>query len=164
MSGITLKRNKALAERSDAAPQWPIPLMLLVGVLSLLNVGCPSTLPYEASDRLVNELGTAQARQRLKETLLRSINPQMIEVEVTDDFFHYRYRHVIAGFPTGVILDNRIYFLNAVRVEAFQTNVVNIWTSAPHLIAQIIFGNGQDTRTFADLVTSFRARRGSSAR
>ena len=164
MSGITLRRNKVLAERSDATPQWPIPLMLLVGVLSLLNVGCPSTLPYEPNDRLVNELGASQARQRLKETLLRSINPQMIEVEVTDDFFHYPYRQVIAGFPTGAILDNRVYFLNAVRVEAFQTNAVNIWTSAPHLIAQIIFGNEQDTRTFADLVTSFRVRRSSSAR
>jgi hypothetical protein len=164
MSGITLRRNKALAERSDATPQWPIPLMLLVGVLSLLNIGCPSTLPYEPNDRLVNELGASQARQRLKEILLRSINPRIIEVEVTDDFFHYRYRQVIAGFPTGAILDNRVYFLNAVRVEAFQTNVVNIWTSTPHLIAQIIFGNEQDTRTFADLVTSFRARRSSSAR
>lgn len=146
MSGITLRRNKALAERSDATLPWPIPLMLLVGVLSMLNVGCPSTLPYQANDKLVNELGASQARQRLQEILLRS------------------YRHVIAGFPTGVILDNRVYFLNAVRVEAFQTNVVNIWTSAPHLIAQIIFGNEQDTRAFADLVTSFRARRSSSAR
>jgi hypothetical protein len=130
----------------------------------MLSVGCPSTLPYQPNDRLVNELGASPARQRLKETLLRSINPQIIEAEVTDDYFHYRYRHVIAGFPTGVILDNRVYFLNAVRVEAFQTNVINIWTSAPHLVAQIIFGNAQDTRTFADLVTSFRARRSSSAR
>jgi hypothetical protein len=121
--------------------------------------GCATTLPYQPNEQIVQTLGVSSAKQRLKETLLRSINPQMVEVEVTDEFLSYRYRQVIAGFPTGAILKNRIYFMNAVHIDVFTNNVVNIRTSAQHLIAQVIFGNEQDVKTFADLVSSFRARR-----
>jgi hypothetical protein len=103
-----------------------------------------------------------QAQQRLKETLLRAINPQMVDVEVTNEYVHYRYRQVIAGFPTGAILENRVHFLNAARVEVYTNNVVNIRTSAQHLIAQVVFGSNEDAQQFADLVSSFRARRAST--
>jgi hypothetical protein len=113
---------------------------------------------------MVETLGVPQARQRLKEIVLRSINPQMVEVDVTDDYLHYRYRQAVAGFPTGAIIDNRVFFTNVARVEVFENNVVNVRTSANHLIAQVIFGTNEDAKTFADLLSSFRSQRASGAR
>ena len=133
--------------------------LLYVCLVGGLSLGCPATMPYQPNSRLVNELGVSQARQRLKETLLRCINPQIVGADVTDEFLHYRYRQVIAGIPTGVILEERVFFVNVARVEVFTNNVVNVWASGNHLLAQLIFGNGQDARTFADLVVSFRALR-----
>ena len=83
----------------------------------------------------------------------------MVGADVTDEVLHYRYRQVIAGIPTGVMLDNRVFFVTVARVEIFTNNVVNVWALGNHLLAQLVFGNAQDARTFADLVVSFRALR-----
>jgi hypothetical protein len=128
----------------------------LVGVFSL---GCPAPAQYQPNTRLVSDLGVPQAQRRLKEALLRCINPQMVEADVTDDFLHYRYRQVIAGIPTGAILENRVFFVNVARVEVFINNVANVWAPGNHLLAQLIFGNPEDARTFADLVMSFHGLR-----
>jgi len=62
--------------------------------------------------------------RRLREIVAPSINPQVTESEVTDDFLQYHFRPAIAGFPTGAILENRIHFLNIGRMEVFQNNLV----------------------------------------
>lgn len=143
----------------DAGSRQAMRLLLCICALNGLMSGCTPTIPYQPNARLVDTLGVAQAKQRLKETTLRSINPQIVDADVTDDFLRYRFRQVIAAFPTGAIVDHQIAFLNAVHVDVFTNNVVNVRTSANHLIAQLVFGNEQDARTFADLLTSFRQRR-----
>ncbi len=95
----------------------------------------------------------------MQEIVARSINPQVTESEVTDDFLQYRFRQAVAGFPTGAILENRIHFLNVGRLEVFENNLVIIRTAGDIALAQFIFGNHQDAKMFADLLTSFRAQR-----
>ena len=89
----------------------------------------------------------------------RSINPQVVDAEVTADFLQYRYRQAVMGIPTGAILENKIFFVNAARIDVFENNLVNVYSSGSILLAQIVFGNTDDARIFADLVTSFRVRR-----
>jgi hypothetical protein len=144
---------------------WPwtmVAKVLLVCVVSVFSLGCPAT--YQPDDKLVRELGVERAKQRLKDTLVRSINPQMVEVEVTDDYFSYRFRQAIAGFQTGAILDNRVFFLNTGRVDVHANNVVNVFTPAQQLLAQLIFASYEDAKTVGDLITSLRARKASGTR
>ena len=138
--------------------------LLLVGMLSVLSTGCPAPTSYQPNDRVVSELGVERSKQRLKEILLRSINPQVVEVEVTDEYFAYRFRQAIAGFQTGAVLDNRVFFPNAVYVNVYDNNTVNVLTSNQQVVAQLVFGNNDDARMFADLVTSFRLRKSSRTR
>jgi len=128
-------------------------------VFSVLSVGCPTAVPYQPNEGIVDTLGVAQAKQRLQEIAARSINPQVTESEVTDDFLQYRFRQVIAGFPTGAILENRVHFLNVGRTEVFENNLVIVRTAGDIVLAQFVFGNNPDAKMFADLLASFRARR-----
>ena len=134
-------------------------LWLLMCVVSVLSVGCPTAVQYQPREDTVATLGVAQARQRLQEIVARSINPQVTESEVTDDFLQYRFRQAVAGFPTGAILENRIHFLNIGRIEVFENNLVIIRTGGDIVLAQFIFGNYQDARKYAELLASFRAQR-----
>jgi hypothetical protein len=127
-------------------------------VVSALSAGCPAPVQYHPKEGTVDTMGVAQARQRLQEIMSRSINPQVTESEVTDDYLLYRYRQAIAGFPTGAILENRIHFLNVGRTEVFENNTVNVRTERAVVLAQFVFGNNQDAKMFADLLASFRAR------
>jgi hypothetical protein len=133
--------------------------VLLIGIMSFLGVGCVATVSQPANEQLVDQLGVPRARERLKDVLSRSINPQVVDTEVTDDFFQYRYRQAVMGIPTGAVLENKIFFVNAGRIDVFANNLVNVYTSGSLLLAQIVFGNADDARTFADLVSSFRVRR-----
>src|SRR5262245_34575833 len=66
--------------------------LLLVCLVSTLGLGCAASLHYQANERLLAEAGMPLAQQQLKDALTRAINPQVIDVEVTDSFLHYRYR------------------------------------------------------------------------
>ena len=132
--------------------------LFLVCVASALGTGCPVAVQYQPNEGIVNTLGVAPARQRLQEIVSRSINPQVTEVEVTDDFLQYRFRQAIAGFPTGAVLENRIHFLNVGRMEVFENNLVIVRMGGDVVLAQFIFGNNQDAKMFADLLASFRTQ------
>src|SRR5262245_55028974 len=97
-------------------------------LVSLLSLGCPSAIQYQANEKLVDELGIPQAQQRLKYTLFRSINPPVTDVELTNDYLHYRYRQAIPGpfgAPVGFTMaENRVFFTNIGRVEAFENHLV----------------------------------------
>lgn len=144
-----------LGQRVQARVRLIIPLLLVGGLGGLLS-GCSSASMYQPKAEMMQTMGVEQAKQRLKETTLRSINPQIVEADITDEFLRYRYRQAIAGFQTGAILENQIAFLNAVQLQVHTNNTVNVRTSAGILIAQLVFGNEQDARTFADLLASFR--------
>ena len=152
----TLRRARAAI--TQAAAGCRLALGLLVCVVSALSAGCPASVQYHPNEGIVDTIGVAQARQRLQEIVSRSINPQVTETEVTDDYLLYRYRQAIAGFPTGAILENRIHFLNVGRTEVFENNTVNVRTGSGVVLAQLVFGNNQDAKMFADLLASIRAR------
>jgi hypothetical protein len=82
-----------------------------------------------------------------------------VAADVTEEFIRYRYRQVIAGIATGALPEQRIAFLNAAQVDIFPDNTVNIIADNGLLLAQLVFGSRRDAEPFADLVTSFRARR-----
>ena len=137
--------------------------VLVVCSISALAVGCPAVVSYQPNERLVHDLGVEQARKRLEETLSRSINPRVVDVQVAQEFVHYRYQQPIPGWfygvPVGVTMaENRVHFANVSRVEIFETNVVFLRTANDIILAQLIFANQEDAKTFADLILSFRAQ------
>jgi hypothetical protein len=134
-------------------------IFLGLGFLSACLVGCPRATPYQPNASLVDTLGVPQASQQLKETLLRALAPRIVDVDVTEDFLRYRYRQEIAGIGTGALPEQRLAFLNMARIDIFPDNTVNILADNGLLLAQLVFGSRQDAELFADLVTSFRARR-----
>jgi hypothetical protein len=165
---ITLRRHGMLQARRLARAtavtiqrlyvEHRLTLWLLVCVCAL-SAGCTPPVPYQPNERLVDTLGPAEARRRLREVVERSINPQVTDSEVTDEFLRYNFRQIIAGFPTGAILENRIHFLNVGRTEVFSNNLVIVRTSSDIVLAQLVFGNYSDAQMFADLLASFKARR-----
>ncbi|MGE3539718.1 MAG: hypothetical protein AB7N91_20095 [Candidatus Tectimicrobiota bacterium] len=130
-----------------------------VGLLSVFGSGCPSPLPLQPPPILSHPMPVPQAQQLLKETLLRSLNPEILEVEVSADFVVYRYRRPIAVSTTKPLTEQRIALLNIGRVEAFANNVVLIWTPSNILLGQLIFGNYEDPRTCASLLLFLRDQR-----
>jgi hypothetical protein len=106
MSGTELVTRGAKITVKQAYAVYRLALWLLLCVVSVLSVGCPTAMQYQPNEGIVDTLGVAQAKQRLQEIVARSINPQVTESEVTDDFLQYRFRQVIAGFPTGAILED----------------------------------------------------------
>ena len=159
MSGTELVTRGAKITVKQAYAVYRLALWLQLCVVSVLSVGCPTAVQYQPNEGIVDTLGVAQAKQRLQEIVARSINPQVTESEVTDDFLQYRFRQVIAGFPTGAILENRMHFLNIGRMEVFENNLVIVRTAGDIVLAQFVFGNNPDAKMFADLLASFRARR-----
>src|SRR5262245_32049685 len=144
--------------------------LLLICFISMLGMGCPTAVQYQPDAGVVDTLGLPQAQARMKDTLLRSINPRIMEVDVTDDFLRYGYQQQIPG-PWGIpmgpmpgLVMNQVAFLNVGRVEVFPNNLVFVRTSSDIVIAQVVFGNEQDAKMFADLMISFRDRRSRSAR
>jgi hypothetical protein len=134
-------------------------LLLGLGLLSACLAGCSRATPYQPNTNLTDTLGVPEAAQQLKETLLRALAPRIMAVDVTEEFVRYRYRHEIAGIATGALPEQRLAFLNMAQVDIFSDNSVNILADNGQLLAQLVFGSRQDAELFADLVTSFRARR-----
>jgi len=124
--------------------------LLLVCVVSALGTGCPSTVSYQPNEGVVDTLGVPQAQQFLKDTLLRSVNPRVDDVEVTDDFMRYHL--------AGTAYDVRIFFKDVQRVEVYSNNVVLIWGGDQRMLARPLLANTQEATTFADLVLSFARR------
>ena len=141
-------------------------VLVLLCLVSFLSLGCPAAIQYQANERLVDELGVPQAQQRLKDTLYRSINPPVTEVDVTNDFLHYRYRQAIPGpfgAPVGFTMaENRVFFTNIGRVDAFENHLVLVRSAAEIVLAQMVFANAEDARMFTELLLAFRARRARS--
>lgn len=156
------KGKSLVADPSGASRRGPVLQLLLICCISALAAGCPAVVSYQPNDRLVVDLGVEQARKRLQETLSRSINPRVIEVQVTQEFVNYRYQQPILG-PFGAqvgvtMAENRVHFQNVSRVEVFENNVVFLRAANEIILAQLIFANQDDAKTFADLILSFRAQ------
>ncbi|HSD51363.1 MAG TPA: hypothetical protein VLG48_08145 [Candidatus Methylomirabilis sp.] len=165
MVGTKWKRengNSPVAYPSGAPRRVTLLKLLLLCCISALAVGCPAVVSYQPNERLVVDLGVEQARKRLQETLSRSINPRVIEVQVAQEFVNYRYQQPILG-PYGIqvgmtMAENRVHFQNVSRVEVFENNVVFLRAANEVILAQVIFASQEDAKTFADLILSFRAQ------
>src|SRR2546428_1894372 len=131
-------------------------LWLLICVISVLSAGCPTAVQYQPNEGIVDTLGVVPARQRLQEIVARSVNPQVTESEVTDDFLQYRFRQAVAGFPTGAILENRIHFLNVGRLEVFENNLVIIRTAGGLALARFFFWYHTDVINIIHILYFFR--------
>jgi hypothetical protein len=143
-----------------ARKQHGVPLLrLLVGLASALAVGCPAIIEYRPQAHVVEELGVQQASQRLIEVLSHSINPRVIDLDVTEDVVRYRFPlSYLMGNPSGATtLEKRIIFTQVSRIDIFDNHVVFVRGTDEGLLAQLVFANAQDARAFADLVLSFRA-------
>src|SRR5574341_532302 len=157
------ENGKSVVAYPSGAPRRATLFKLLpLCCISALAVGCPAVVSYQPNERLVHELGVANARKRLEETLSRSINPRVIDVQVTREFVNYRYQQPILG-PFGAqvgvtMAENRVHFQNVSRAEIFETNVVFLRAANENILAQVIFANQDDAKTFADLILSFRAQ------
>lgn len=161
MPGVIWDFTDHLAQpQGDIKMQWTNRLWRTVAVLiALLSVGCATEVapaPDSAPPRVnrIEALSVSGAQERLKEILLRSVNPQIREVDVTDSFFKYSYAEVIM-VPTGRMVTNQVAFANAVEVRVHSNNLVQILTSTKLVIAQFVFGNSEDAMMFADLIRSF---------
>ena len=111
---------------------------------------------YQPNEGVVDTLGVPQAQQLLKDTLLRSVNPRVDDVEVTDDFMRYHL--------AGTAYDVRIFFKDVQRAEVYSNNVVLIWGGDQRILARPLLANTQEATTFADLVLSFARRARGSTR
>ncbi len=165
MTGIKSDRQNGkspVAYPSEAPRHVTLLKLLLICCISALAVGCPAVVSYQPNERLVVDLGVEQARKRLEETLSRSINPRVIDVQVTQEFVNYRFQQPILGpffAQVGVqMAENRVHFVNVSRAEVFENNVVFLRAANEIVLAQFIFANQEDAKTFADLILSFRAQ------
>jgi hypothetical protein len=80
--------------------------------------------------------------------LLRSINPQIDEVTVTEEFLNYRIH------PTTTVI--RLFFGKVGSVEIFDNHAAFVRAHGGPFIAQLFFATAEDARMFADLLMSFR--------
>jgi hypothetical protein len=156
-----LRRGSRRQHQQDSRHRgWAsLPILLSLGLLSTCLAGCPRATSYQPQANLIDTLGVPEATQRLKGTLLRALAPRIVDVDVTEEFLRYRYRQEIAGIATGALPEQRLAFLNMAQVDIFPDNTVNVLADNGLLLAQLVFGSRQDVELFADLVTSFRARR-----
>jgi hypothetical protein len=143
-SGIT-----AVEPAGQEAGWASLVMLLLVWAVSTLFFGCTTTLSYQPNDQLVQTLGTPQAQQRFKEVLLRSVNPKIDAVEITDDFLRYHL--------SGTTYEVRIFFKDVDRVDVYSNHLVLVRGRDNPMLARPLFGNVEDAKMFADFLLSFRA-------
>src|SRR5262249_21560636 len=97
---------------------------------------------------MIDTIGMPQAQVRMRETLLRSVNPAIQSVDITEDFLRYRLNVAIYEF--------QLFFGNVSRVEIYDNNFVFIRGHGDQIMAQIFFATAEEAKTFADLLMSFR--------
>jgi hypothetical protein len=104
-------------------------------------------LDYQPNERTLDELGIDMARERLRETLIRAVNPPVQTVELTNESLTYKW-HPLAGI--------QIFFIKLSRVEVYANHVVLLRGAGNEILGTIIYGTDQDAKLFADLITTLR--------
>ncbi len=123
-------------------------LLLWSMSLSLWVAGCVQKITYHPDTTLLQRFSRAEATERIRHVLLRSINPQIDEVTVTEEFLNYRLQATI------IIL--RLYFGKVGGVQLFENHAVFVQADGGQYIAQLFFATAEDAKLFADLLMSFR--------
>jgi len=123
-------------------------LLVLLGALSGGTAGCMRTAAYQPNTQRVAELGLPQAQQRLKDVLLRSVNPPISAVETTDAFVRVDLR--------STTYQVRVFFQDVRRAEVFTNHLVVLWGAEDRILFRPLFANAQDATAFADLMLSLQ--------
>jgi len=136
--------------------------LILVFIVGTSSTGCVP-MDYRPNERAVQHLGLPEAVQRLREILLRSVDPQVIDASVTNDGLSYRYKAMIRtglGIPVGWtdVQEKLIAFTNVSKVEVFENHTVYVRGAGGQVIATLVCASDQDAKTFADLLMSFRGQ------
>src|SRR5688572_3941658 len=79
---------------------------ILTGAVGVLLQGCVGVIPRAPNVALVEEMGVEDAKQKLRETLSRAVQPRVNGVDVTDDFLKYRWDeglYGVYGVPLGAV-------------------------------------------------------------
>ncbi len=126
-------------------------LLLLLCSLGLLETACAS-INYQPNDRIVETLGVDIARERLRETLLRAVSPQIQTSELTNEYLEYKWVYMWIPQVT------HINFVNISRVQVFENHVVHIRGAGDQVLSTLVYGTEQDAKLFADLLMGFRQR------
>ena len=116
---------------------------------SLPLTGCVQSIHYQPNTNLLQRLTRAEATEQIRNILLRSINPQIAEVSVTEEFLNYNIH------PTTITI--RLFFGKIGSVEVFDNHAA--FVRAPGngpFIAQLFFSTAEDAKMFADLLMSLR--------
>src|SRR5437773_10219132 len=75
--------------------------LILVFLIGTTSIGCVPVIDYRPNEQAVQHLGSPEALQCLRETLLRSVNPQVLDMRVTTEGFAYLYKAIVRG-PYGI--------------------------------------------------------------
>jgi hypothetical protein len=122
--------------------------IMLLCVVGAATVGCPRPIAYQPQTGLVASLGEQKAEQRLKDVLLRAVNPRIDAAEINENFLRY---HV-----NGTTVEIAVYFKDVQRADVFDNHWVYLWKDERHTLARILFANQEDAKRFVDLFMSFR--------
>lgn len=122
-----------------------------LGLATVALGGCATTpVSYPLNEQLAAELGPVQARKRLEEVLLRSVNPPISTVEITDDFVRVDL--------TNTTYQVRVFFKDVQRTEVFKNHLVTVWNGDNRLLFRPVLADAQDAQAFADLMRSWPRR------
>jgi S1-C subfamily serine protease len=124
-------------------------VFFLMCALGFLSVGCVASLNYQPNEHMLDTLSVDEARERLRETLLRAVSPRMQTITLTNESLEYRW-HPQVG--------THIHFITLSRVEVFDNHVVFVRGAGDQILSVIHYGTEQDAKLFADLLMSFRVR------
>jgi hypothetical protein len=125
-------------------------VLLCLGLGSALAVGCATPVAYQPPPDLADPGDDETLQRRLRDTLLRVVNPPIDQATVTPDFFTYHLNLTT--------LESRITFENIHRVDVYEHKLVFVRGHGEQILAQFWFASLDDAKQFADLVMALRQR------
>jgi len=127
--------------------------------------GC-STIEYKADSEVVKRLGAAEAKTKLKALAMGAAatgGGVVTSVDVTDESLKVKSQQTTLGLfyvPETRQLENEVYFRAVDRVDLYSNKWAYVYASGGRLVLQVLFKTLEETKSFADLVLSFKAQQG----
>lgn len=131
-------------------------------LLCLLGSGCIAKIPYTPNGGLIEELGEERAVEDFTDLMTGSVRaPGVVEVEVTDKAFIYRYTGANpwawgAAWGEATV---RVLFDTVARVDIYENNKTFTYDSGEQpLCHEFVFRTLADAKLYADFLASFKTR------
>ena len=129
-------------------------LVFLVGTSS---TGCAPMIDYHPNERAAQTLGMPEAWQRFRAVMLRAVNPQIQDVQLTEDGIVYSGTRLLPMFvqaPAGRLMA----FVNISGVDVYANHSVYVKGAVGQATDIFVLASDQDAKAFADLLMSFRSQ------